>query len=100
MAFKDILLDNNLDIIIENGDFKVSDSDQQHIELICNTAIGNWKQYPLLGIGIINYVASSGQSEVLKRLMNVQLASDGFKINEVSVTGSNEIFNYSIDAER
>jgi lipoprotein-releasing system permease protein len=52
MAVKDITLDDNFDLIIENGDFKVSDSDMQHIQLICITNLGHWKQFPLVGVGI------------------------------------------------
>jgi hypothetical protein len=100
MEVKDITLDDNLDLIIENGDFKVSDSDMQHIELICLTDVGHWKQFPLLGVGIMKYIASSGQQDALKRAINIQLASDGYKVNQILVKGTNEDFEYSIDAER
>jgi len=39
MEIKDIILDENLDLVIENGDFKISNSDMQHIELICITLL-------------------------------------------------------------
>jgi len=100
MAVKDITLDDNFDLIIENGDFKVSDSDMQHIQLICITNLGHWKQFPLLGVGIEQYIASSGQTDALKRAINVQLAADGYKVNDILVQGTNENFTYSIDAER
>jgi len=100
MAIKDITLDDTYDLVIENGDFKISDSDMQHIELICITDLGHWKQYPLLGVGIENYIASSGQTEALKRSINIQLASDGYNVKRVDVYGINESFTYSIDATR
>jgi hypothetical protein len=100
MAVKDITLDDNFDLIIENGDFKVSDSDMQHIQLICITDVGHWKQSPLLGVGIEKYISSSGQTDALKRAINIQLASDGYKVNDILVKGTNENFTYSIDAER
>ena len=37
MEVKDIKLDDDFDLVIENGDFKVSSSDMQHIQLICIT---------------------------------------------------------------
>jgi hypothetical protein len=100
MEVKDIILDENLDLVIENGDFKISNSDMQHIELICLTDVGHWKQFPLLGVGIQKYIASSGQQDVLKRAINIQLASDGYKVNQIMISGTNEDFEYSIDATR
>lgn len=99
MEVKDIILED-YDLVIENGDFKVSNSDNQHIELICITDVGHWKEYPLLGVGIEKYIASSGQTEPLKRAIKVQLASDGYKVAQVVVNGTNEDFTYYIDATR
>ncbi len=100
MEIKDIILDENFDLVIENGDFKISNSDMQHIELICITDVGHWKQSPLLGVGIMKYIASSGQQDALKRAINIQLASDGYKVNQILLKGTNEDFEYSIDATR
>ncbi len=100
MAVKDITLDDTLDLLIDNGDFKISDSDMQHIQLICITDLGHWKQFPLLGVGIEKYIASSAQTDALKRSINIQLAADGYKVNDILVQGTNENFTYSIDAER
>lgn len=100
MEVKDIILDDDYDLVIENGDFKVSYSDMQHIELICITDLGHWKQSPLLGVGITKYISSSGQQEALKRAINIQLSSDGYKVNGIFLSGLNEDFTYSIDAER
>jgi len=99
MEVKDIILED-YDLVIENGDFKVSSSDNQHIELICITDLGHWKEYPLVGVGIQKYIASSGQTESLKRTINVQLSADGYNVSQVEVIGSNEDFQYYIDATR
>lgn len=98
---KDIILDDYADLKIENGDFIVSESDNQHIELIVNTFVGSWKKYPTLGVGIIQYLASGGQSQVLKRNINIQLTSDGYtNINVLLSTNSDSSFSYAVDAER
>ena len=55
---------------------------------------------PLVGVGIEQYIASSGQTDALKRAINIQLAADGYKVNDILVQGTNENFTYSIDAER
>jgi hypothetical protein len=54
----------------------------------------------LVGVGIEQYIASSGQTDALKRAINIQLAADGYKVNDILVQGTNENFTYSIDAER
>ena len=94
---KDIIIDDNNDLLIESGDFFVNDSDQQHVLLILNTYSGNWKQFPLIGVGIKIYLASSGQQNTLKRDMTVQMNSDGYQINEI-ILKDNSI--YYIDAKR
>ena len=43
MAVKDIILEDN-DLIIENGDFKIGESDQQSIELFFDFYLGHWKE--------------------------------------------------------
>jgi len=54
----------------------------------------------LLGVGIQQYVSSSGQVDALKRAINIQLASDGYKVNDIIVRGQNESFEYYLDAIR
>jgi hypothetical protein len=101
MEVKDILLDDNLDLVIDKGDFKVGESDQQSQVLIINTNLGDWKQFPLTGVGINQYLGSSGQSDVIKRAIGIQLSADGFKVNEVIVRANNgESYEYGIDAIR
>lgn len=94
---KDIDLTEDLDLNIVIGDFKVSESDQNHIINICKVNVGGYKQFPLLGVGIDSYVGSVGQQQLLKRSISVQLESDGFKINEIKIKEGD---NYYIDAER
>lgn len=98
---KDIILDENdgYDLSIKNGDFEVSESDAQHQILIINTWLGSWKQYPLQGVGILNYLKSSGQADNLKREISVKLISDGYKVNSIKIN-ANDLTEYTIDAER
>jgi len=98
---KDIILDDDLDLKIVNGDFVINESDQQSIELILNSFPGAWKEFPTCGIGIKQYQASSGQSLNLKRNISVQLEADGFKVNGVNVKPNNiDEFDCFLDVER
>jgi len=98
MAVKDILLENN-DLIIENGDFKIGESDQQSIELIIDSYLGHWKESPLCGVGVDLFLNSSGQQLALKRAISVQLEADGM-INVNVTSNSSELLDLTISADR
>lgn len=97
-AAKDILL-NEGDLDFENGDFKNGLSDNQHITDIIQSSPGAYKQFPLCGVAIINYLNSSGAQNILNREIRVQLQTDGYTINDITFKGSNTS-NFTIDAIR
>ena len=97
LIVNDITVDGSNDLLIYNGDFKLSPSDNQHAEHIIRTYIGHWKEYPLLGVGIDFYRASAGLQGKLKRDINSNLTSDGFMVSEIIVTNDNK---YYIDCIR
>jgi len=97
MQAQDFLLDSNGDLLIENGDFVVGASDPQNIQDTINAYAGYWKQFPTLGVGIEQYLNSPGLAGELKRLITVQLQSDGFTVNSITV---DQFFNVQIDATR
>ena len=94
---KDIDLETDLDLKIIDGDFVISDSDQNHVINILKAYVGGYKQFPLIGVGIDYYLASAGTQQVIKRNITVQMESDGYKVNKIEVLGQNK---YSIDANR
>ena len=59
MGRQDLDTDNEQkDIVIDalTGDFIARDSDKAHIDYIVNTSVGQWKQSPLLGVGIFTFL--------------------------------------------
>jgi len=97
MEVQDIALDSELELIVKDGDFDIIESDTQHIELILRAQLGSFKQFPLVGMGISNQLASSGMQQVIKRNMSVQLNNDGYKVKNITLTGN---ATYEIDAKR
>jgi hypothetical protein len=97
MAVKDISLDEDLELVVKDGDFKITDSDTTHIELVLRANLGSFKQFPLVGMGIDNELASSGGQQVIKRKISVQLNLDGYKVTDIILSGTDE---YQIDAKR
>ena len=55
---KDILFEDN-DLKFENGDLSIGDSDQQHIEDLLLANKGDYKQSPIVGIGIKKWINSA-----------------------------------------
>lgn len=89
MAFQDILLDEDFDLLIENGDFVIGESVNQDIALIINTWVGHWKKSPLIGVGIQNYLNSSGQSVTIRRNISVGMDADSIIIDDLFVSNNN-----------
>lgn len=77
---KDILLDETGDLKCHNGDFDIGQSDQQHIEHILEAQKGEYKEFPLVGFGIINYLKKSERIQSdFKRDLKIQLEHDGYQ---------------------
>ena len=98
MEAKDIILTEN-DYKFNNGDFVISESDTQHIQDLIFENVGAYKQFPLVGIGIRNYLNSTGQKLILSRNIQIQLQADGYLVNDVKFN-NNEISDFTIDANR
>lgn len=85
MKVKDIIMDVNNDLTIDNGDFFVSYSDNQHITDIIYSSPGFWKEFPDVGVNIITYLNSSGQQQQLRNNIQTQLVNDGYKIDKLTI---------------
>ena len=84
MEASDLKLTDN-DLAIENGDFVISLSDEQHIEDIITSFLGWWKEYPALGVGIKQYQGSSGMEQTMEREIKLQLQGDGYTVDGAKV---------------
>ena len=96
----DIILDDNMDLLIENGDFVVDDSEEQVQQLILVATQGSFRNSPVTGVGIINYIKSQftvGQIDKLRQKIRLQLQYDGY--SNVS-TQINSFLDIDIEATR
>jgi len=76
MARTDIqLLDN--DLIIQNNDLVIGESDDQHIEDTINAGPGWWKENYTDGVNIRQYLKSKNFQEI-NRSITLNLADDGY----------------------
>lgn len=100
MIATDLLLDANADLAIERGDFVLGESDAQHIDLLLQTNLGEWRQDPLVGVGLNRFIVSTygpGQTAELTRTVSIQLERDGYTIIELDLANLSTAL---INAER
>jgi hypothetical protein len=96
---KDFATDENNNFILSGGDFTIIESDEQHIVDIINSAQGSWKEYPLCGVGIDNYLNSVVSQQSLTNEIKVQLTRDGFGSIKIDFNDNNSL-NFIVDAVR
>lgn len=77
MPNQDFAISNN-DLLCVDGDFAIAESDVQHIDDTINAFPGWWKNFPADGVGIFQYLNSSGQEQTIKRALTINLQSDGY----------------------
>jgi len=92
----DLIFSEN-ELLIVDGDLFVGESDQQHIQHIMIADKGQFRQWPLIGVGIRRQLNGSINSTDLKQEIRTQLKSDNFTVKRIDVTSDFEI---TIDAKR
>ena len=101
MAVKDFKQTDDDDFLVANGDFVISASDQQHLKDIIYSAPNWYKEFPQLGVNIQAYMSGKSIGAELTRSIQLQLVSDGYKVNTINVkTDKNNNFLLNTDAER
>jgi hypothetical protein len=97
MARHDIILNDQGDLLIKDGDFVVGESDQQHVELLLSATKGSFLQYPTIGVGLANYVNKQDVDMAeLRRAIEVNLKADGYKVNKLITEAGNFNVDYEI----
>jgi hypothetical protein len=86
---QDLGLENN-DIIISNGDLTIVFSDQQHVIDTMNAYKGWWKEHPLDGVAIQQFLGAPNGDEVLIREIKVELNKDGYATSEIRIDRTNK----------
>ena len=78
-----------IDPVIEDGLIKqgivVAQSDKQNVDFIVSMAKGELKERPAVGVGIINFLKSTGNEREMIRSIKVQIEMDGYNSNNVTL---------------
>lgn len=86
---KDLLLDENFDLVFENGDLVIGESSEQHQNLLLLTKKGDWKENPTIGVGINGVLKDDPESDITS-IIRTEFQKDGMKVNGIFLT-ENEI---------
>ena len=78
----DYLLDENNDLLIVNGDFVRGDATLQNQKLLLYAAPGAYKQYPTVGVDVMNFLKDDNQADMLRSIRQ-QFTTDGMKVNQL-----------------
>lgn len=85
---RDVLLEDG-ELRIEGGDLVMGESTDQHVAHLLLAQKGEYKQSPLTGIGILNYLNAPVEKktrDMLEREIRLQLEADGAANAQVKVT--------------
>lgn len=75
----DILLDDDGELQVNaDNDFKTGDAVNNYLRYIIEAHPGNYKEFPLLGVGIEKYLNTTVNPQQMERAIRVQLESDIF----------------------
>jgi hypothetical protein len=84
----------NYDLSIANGDFVKAESTVQHKNLLFVTAAGEWRQYPMLGIGAVNFLQDDEMGGIYTKIQE-QYKLDGLKVSGLKVTADGKVTDNS-----
>lgn len=81
MPVTDFLLDETGDLAVSlDGDLVVGESDSQHLADLLVSVKGEWKQWPLVGVGLLLYLMDDASDTELKHEIDTQAAYDGARL--------------------
>lgn len=78
---KDIVM--NPDLEIADGDFVLQESENQDIQFILDAHQGEFRQWPLVGFGIEDWLLAPFDLAKFRKGVSLQLRIDGFTQHEV-----------------
>ncbi len=77
--------------MIQNGDFCIGNSDEQHIEALVKAKKGEFKEYPALGFGAALFLKGNVTEIEFKRDLKVQLQYENYHSVEIEFTETGDL---------
>lgn len=82
---KDILLNEDFDLQIKDGDFVVGESTAQHQKILILSDKGEYKEIPMRGVGSRRFLEDD-TPEHLAREIREEFSTDGMVVNKIQIT--------------
>lgn len=95
----DILLNTDNDLQFSNGDFITGYSDDQHIQNHLEAEVGNFYQYPFIGVGIRSALNAPVNRADLQTTIRKNLVEDNFNVREINISGDFDNLIIDINAQ-
>lgn len=80
----DILLSEDFDLKVDNGDLVIGESTAQHQQCLLMAKKGDIKQAPTVGVDVFNEIDDE-RPEDLMRQIRLQFSKDGMKVDKLQV---------------
>lgn len=101
MEAYDLLLDDDGDFLIQNGDLVIGPSNEELLNSLFLSHFNEWKNNPSVGINIENYLNGDiTQSLILQQNMRTEMVADGFVVQDLKVDSDLTSINISTNADR
>lgn len=97
MVSDDLILDDNDNLTIANGDLVIGQSDDQNVEAIILAEKGQFYESPLLGYGITRRANGPFDKQRQRQLIRAELKRDNYKIVQLDIDDN---FTVTIQAEK
>lgn len=81
---KGVLLDENRDIQVKNGEVVIGDIANQNLEILVLSEKGEIREAPLRGVGIRRYVDDEDVATLLQAIRN-EVAEEGMTLDKLGV---------------
>lgn len=85
-----LLLSDDNDLIVKNGDLQIGDITNQNQDLIIMSAKGEFKEEPLKGVGVEDFLDDESPESLLRNI-RTELSKEGMKVQQLSI--NNGIIN-------
>ena len=90
----DILYTDTDEAVIRNGDFEgAENTDFQHQRHIIIGEMGEFRNAPLMGVGLRRQEKSSGNQDFIKKRIKLQLEIDGYRVDKLIIDSDNVEIN-------
>lgn len=90
----DLLLNERNDLAFADGDFVAGESTQQHQQLLLISNKGDWREHPVIGVGLFRALKDDDANTILSDIKS-EFEADGMIVNSIRMDASG---NLNIDA--